>query len=87
VNRKTGMVTRRGRERMLDPPVRDQAMGKDIAVGDRLAATDFEAAVISVKDARPGKPGPLRPRNHGHGCRHGRRSAGGKAFFSTSWRQ
>ena len=52
VNRKTGMVTLRGPERTLDLQVKDQAMLKDIAVGDQVEANYVEATVISVKGAK-----------------------------------
>ena len=57
VNRKTGMVTLRGPERTLDLQVKDQAMLKDIAVGDQVEANYVEATVISVKGAKPSKAG------------------------------
>ena len=52
VNRKTGMVTLRGPERTLDLQVKDQAMLKDITVGDQVEANYVEATVISVKGAK-----------------------------------
>jgi Cu/Ag efflux protein CusF len=52
VNRKTGVVSLRGPERTLDLKVRDQAMLKDIAVGDQVEANYVEATVISVSPAK-----------------------------------
>lgn len=55
VNKKTGMVSLRGPERTLELKVRDQAILKEIAVGDQVEATYVEASVISVKSAKSAK--------------------------------